>query len=40
MNDPASFVANWEWRMPPDGLSDDLAHTLRRLRDRYRPTDP
>jgi 4-alpha-glucanotransferase len=38
MNDPASFVANWEWRMPADGLSDDLAETLRRLRDRYRPT--
>lgn len=37
MNDPASFVANWEWRLPPDGTSDELATSIRRLRDRYRP---
>jgi|MudIll2142460700_1097286.scaffolds.fasta_scaffold06415_3 4-alpha-glucanotransferase len=36
MNDPARFVGNWEWRLPPDGLSDELARSLRRLRDRYR----
>ena len=37
-NDPARFVGNWEWRLPPNGLSDDLARSLRRLRDRYRVT--
>ncbi len=36
MNDPARFVGNWEWRLPPDGLSDDLAGSLRRLKERYR----
>jgi 4-alpha-glucanotransferase len=36
MNDPARFVGNWGWRLPPDGLSDDLARSLRRLRERYR----
>lgn len=36
MNDPARFVGNWEWRLPPDGLSDDLARSLRGLRERYR----
>jgi 4-alpha-glucanotransferase len=36
MNDPARFVGNWEWRLPPDGLSKDLALSLRRLRERYR----
>jgi 4-alpha-glucanotransferase len=36
MNDPASFQANWEWRMPPDSLSKDLANSVRRLRDKYR----
>lgn len=39
MNDPASFIMNWGWRLPPDGISDDLAATLRRLRDRYRPEE-
>lgn len=36
MNDPARFVGNWDWRLPPDGLSDELARSLRRLRDHYR----
>ena len=36
MNDPARFVGNWEWRLPPDGLSGELARSLRRLRERYR----
>jgi len=36
MNDPARSVGNWEWRLPPNGLSDDLARSLRRLRERYR----
>jgi 4-alpha-glucanotransferase len=36
MNDPARFVGNWEWRLPPNGLSHDLARSLRGLRDRYR----
>jgi 4-alpha-glucanotransferase len=41
MNDPATFVGNWSWRMPPDGLSDELAASVRELRDRYRPlTEP
>ena len=36
MNDPASFQANWEWRMPPNALSRPLATSLRRLREKYR----
>jgi len=36
MNDPARFVGNWDWRLPPDGLSGELARSLRRLRDHYR----
>jgi 4-alpha-glucanotransferase len=35
MNDPSVFVGNWCWRMPPDGLSDDLAASLRTLAARY-----
>jgi 4-alpha-glucanotransferase len=35
MNDPSVFVGNWSWRMPPDGLSDDLAASLRALAERY-----
>ncbi|MBN2192162.1 MAG: 4-alpha-glucanotransferase [Polyangiaceae bacterium] len=38
MNDPASFVDNWGWRLPPDGISEELGASLRQLRDRYRPT--
>lgn len=37
MNDPSTYVGNWSWRMPPNGMSDELAATLRRLRDTYRP---
>jgi 4-alpha-glucanotransferase len=36
MNNPALAAGNWEWRLPPDALSDDLAESLHRLRDRYR----
>ncbi len=36
MNDPASFQANWEWRMPPNALSQALGTSLRTLRDKYR----
>ncbi len=35
MNDPSVFVGNWSWRMPPDGLSDELADSLRALAARY-----
>lgn len=35
MNDPSVFVGNWSWRMPPDGLSSDLATSLRHLAERY-----
>lgn len=35
MNDPSVFVGNWSWRMPPDGLSADLARSLRELAQRY-----
>jgi 4-alpha-glucanotransferase len=36
MNDPARPVGNWEWRLPPDGMSEDLARSVRQLRERYR----
>jgi 4-alpha-glucanotransferase len=35
MNDPSVFVGNWSWRMPADGLSADLAVSLRGLAERY-----
>jgi len=35
MNDPSVFVHNWCWRAPPDGLSDELAASLRRLGEAY-----
>ncbi|MGB9374977.1 MAG: 4-alpha-glucanotransferase [Jiangellales bacterium] len=35
MNDPSVFVGNWSWRMPPDGLSPELAASLRGLAERY-----
>jgi 4-alpha-glucanotransferase len=35
MNDPSVFVGNWSWRMPPEGLSGELAASLRRLAQRY-----
>ena len=35
MNDPATFVGNWSWRMPPTGQSPELAASLRRLAERY-----
>lgn len=35
MNDPSVFVGNWSWRMPPDGLSADLARSLHDLAQRY-----
>ena len=35
MNDPSVFVGNWSWRMPPDGLSTDLAESLHQLARRY-----
>lgn len=35
MNDPATFVGNWSWRMPPNGQSADLAASVRRLAKRY-----
>lgn len=35
MNDPSVFVGNWSWRMPPDGLSADLARSLHALAQRY-----
>lgn len=35
MNDPAVFRGNWSWRMPPDGLSEELAASLRALAVRY-----
>jgi len=38
MNDPATFVGNWSWRMPPDGLSPELAASVRRLVEKHRPT--
>ncbi len=40
MNDPASFVGNWAWRLPPNGLSAELAVSVRRLVEQYRPTIP
>jgi 4-alpha-glucanotransferase len=38
MNEPATFVGNWSWRMPPDGLSPELAASVRRLVEKHRPT--
>lgn len=35
MNDPSVFVDNWSWRMPPDGTSEELARSLRRLAEVY-----
>ena len=35
MNDPATFTGNWSWRMPPTGLSVELADSVRRLAERY-----
>jgi len=35
MNDPSTFVGNWSWRMPPTGLSIDLAESVRHLAERY-----
>jgi 4-alpha-glucanotransferase len=35
MNDPSVFVGNWSWRLPPNGLSQDLAASLRALGERY-----
>lgn len=35
MNDPAVFVGNWSWRMPENGLSLDLAASVRALAERY-----
>jgi 4-alpha-glucanotransferase len=35
MNDPSVFVGNWSWRLPPDGLSAELAASLRTLAERY-----
>lgn len=35
MNDPSTFVGNWSWRMPPTGLSVDLADAVRRLAEQY-----
>jgi len=35
MNDPSVFVDNWAWRMPPDGLSTELAASVRMLGERY-----
>lgn len=35
MNDPSVFTGNWSWRMPPDGLSQDLADSVRALAARY-----
>jgi 4-alpha-glucanotransferase len=35
MNDPSVFVGNWSWRLPPTGLSADLARSLRGLVQRY-----
>jgi 4-alpha-glucanotransferase len=35
MNDPSVFVGNWSWRMSPQGLSPELAQSLRRLAERY-----
>ncbi len=40
MNDPATFVGNWSWRLPPNGLSAELAASVRRLVEQYRPTAP
>lgn len=31
MNTPGTASGNWAWRLPPDGLSDDLATRLRRI---------
>ena len=35
MNDPSVFVGNWSWRMSPQGLSPELAESIRRLAERY-----
>ncbi|QTE30809.1 4-alpha-glucanotransferase [Pengzhenrongella sicca] len=35
MNDPSTFVGNWSWRMPPTGLSPELAGSVRRLAAQY-----
>ena len=40
MNDPSVFVGNWSWRMPPDGLSDDLAASIHRLAEKYERLRP
>lgn len=35
MNDPSVESGNWGWRMPVHALSDDLAHSMRTLAERY-----
>jgi len=35
MNDPSTFVGNWSWRMPPSGVSAELASSVRRLAASY-----
>jgi 4-alpha-glucanotransferase len=35
MNVPSSTRGNWSWRMPAGALSADLAHSMRRLCERY-----
>lgn len=35
MNDPSVFVGNWSWRMPPDGLSAELATSVLALAERH-----
>ncbi|HWS59214.1 MAG TPA: 4-alpha-glucanotransferase, partial [Actinotalea sp.] len=35
MNDPSVFVGNWSWRMPENGLSPELAASVRSLAEKY-----
>jgi len=35
MNDPSVFVGNWSWRMPENGLSNELAQSIRALAEKY-----
>ncbi len=35
INTPGQAADNWQWRLPPDFLSDDLARSIRMLADTY-----
>ena len=35
LNIPGSSAGNWEWRLEPDFLSEDLAHSIRKFAEIY-----